>query len=226
MTKHSILKIAMVSLLAVGVIGCGPNVKLVVKPQENVVDSSCEAIDAMLFRARQGLPRDSRVLVASFVDADDLTQSSTLGRLLGEMCAARLSQRGYDVINMKVRKDSVAIRPREGEFLLSRDVKELSQNFKAQAVLVGTYTRTHVGNNIRSFTKLLEDADRDLALQAVENPGNQRTIELINDYVYISLRLINVEDNSVMAAYDYRVPCDEGVGSLLSGRVAQGQGAY
>jgi len=187
-------------------------VKIHRKDSVNVVEENYEAVDVMLKAAREELPESCKILTATFVDLDDVTNASPLGRLLGETASARLTQRGHTVVNMKIRRDSVAINA-DGEFLLSRDARQLSADYDAKAVLVGTYTRTNVGTRIRSLSKELEDIDA----YSEEALRNKRIFEVVEDYVYVSLRLVRVEDNTVVGAYDYRILCDEGVASLLSG---------
>jgi len=156
-------------------------------------------------------------MVATFVDLDDVTRTSSLGRVMGELCAARLTQRGYRVVNIKVRPDSIVIKPgpNEGEFLLSRDVAVLGKEHGAQVVLVGTYTRTNVGKKIRSVNQQLEAADPELLARPYSLNGDSRVFEKIDDSVYVSLRLVRAGDRSVLAAHDYRIIVDENIESLL-----------
>jgi len=189
---------------AVFAAGCGP--KVTYKNQLNVVSKNNCAVDKLLWCAKDLPDHKSRILVATFVDLDDVTSTSTIGRLMGEAAATRLTQRGYTVVNMKVRANSVAITP-AGEFLLSRDVQQLSQDYDARVILVGTYTRTHVAPYIRSLTREYENVD-----SAIDDryPFMQREITILKDYLYVSLRLVKCEDMTVIAAYDYRIPMDEG----------------
>ena len=212
MSKHLIVGMVALAVATSGLVGGCQRVKIHTKDSVNVVETNYEAVDVMLKAAREELPESCKILTATFVDLDDVTNASPLGRLLGETASARLTQRGHTVVNMKIRRDSVAINS-DGEFLLSRDARQLSADYDAKAVLVGTYTRTNVGTRIRSLSKELEDIDEysEAALR------NKRIFEVVDDYVYVSLRLVRVEDNTVVGAYDYRIMCDEGVMSLLSG---------
>ena len=79
------------------------------------------------------------LVVASFVSVNNLEESSSFGRMLSEQIASRLSQRGLKVIELKLRQDSIFIQEGNGEFLLSRDIRELSKTYNAAAVVVGTY---------------------------------------------------------------------------------------
>ncbi len=78
------------------------------------------------------------LIVSTLVNIDKLDQSSTLGRLISEQLSSRISQLGQNVVKMKLR-NSVFMRQNQGEFLLTREIKELASAHKAQAVVVGTY---------------------------------------------------------------------------------------
>jgi len=96
------------------------------------------AADSLLNKTRPRLPKSSPILVASFVNIDDLDDSSTFGRVVSEQFASRLKQRNYTTIEMKLRTN-VFIRAGSGEFLLSRELAEIGTKHRAQAVVAGTY---------------------------------------------------------------------------------------
>jgi TolB-like protein len=78
-------------------------------------------------------------LVATLADINRLEQSSALGRLISEQLSSRFAQRGRTVVEMKLR-NNVYVRNDQGEFLLTREIKELARAHNATAVVVGTYT--------------------------------------------------------------------------------------
>ena len=209
-TVISVLGACVIGLLA----GC-KNYEVVPKEQVNLLNANYQAVDEMLKKSKASVGRDAPIIVATFVDLDDLTRTSALGRIIGELCAARLTQRGYRVINVKVRPDSLVIRPGQGEFLLSQDVNVLSKEHGAQVVLVGTYTRTHVSENLRSVNQKLEAVDPELMMRPSYMMHDRRIFESIDDSVYVSLRFVSARDHSVLAAHDYRIVCDESVESLM-----------
>ena len=92
------------------------------------------------FGALIELPKRYRqpVLVATLVHLDRLTESSRLGRMFSEQIAGRMVQRGLKVTEVKMR-ESLLLQRDQGELLLSREVREVSQAQDAQAVVVGTY---------------------------------------------------------------------------------------
>ncbi|MCD6295250.1 MAG: hypothetical protein J7M20_10115 [Deltaproteobacteria bacterium] len=109
-------------------------------PYSNLLESSYTAADSLGKWLRfRGLPSDEPIMAASFVNIDDLTESSTLGRIVSEQIASRLAQHGFKIVEVKLREESVFIKEGKGEFLLSREVLSLGETRGAHAVLVGTY---------------------------------------------------------------------------------------
>ena len=97
------------------------------------------AVDDLAASLSASLPPNSGVLVASFVEARNLNETSTLGRLLSARFAGGLSAAGYDVKESRLRGNLV-LRPEQGEFILSRTSAELArQTFEVSAVLYGYY---------------------------------------------------------------------------------------
>lgn len=95
-----------------------------------------DAADALL--AQVALDPAQPVIVATVVQLDRLDASSRLGRLVSEQLGSRLVQRGLRVTELRMR-ESLALRPGQGELLLSRQAQEVARAQAAQAVLVGTY---------------------------------------------------------------------------------------
>lgn len=86
---------------------------------------------------------DMPILVTTFVDNNDLQQTSRLGRSLQEHVASGLVQLGYTVRELKVAK-TLRIEPKSGETILSRDLSQLHDDGQqVQAILVGTISRTN-----------------------------------------------------------------------------------
>ena len=136
-----------------------------------------KAVDTLLRKLRSRLGKDSPILVASFVNLDNLEQSSSLGRLVSEQFASRFKEKGYTTIEMKLRT-TVFIKKGSGEFLLSRELSEIGIKHRAQAVVVGTYAA---------------GADR----------------------LYLTARVVNVNDSTILAAHDYTMPMSLDVFKML-----------
>jgi TolB-like protein len=121
-----------VSVLALA--GCVTNYDQV-PVRTDLIDTNYRAVDALL--AGLQLPTTEPLLVATLVNLDALNESSRLGRLFSEHISSRLTAHGLAVEELKLRENLFI--QSEGAMLLSREVRELSQNHRAQAVVVGTY---------------------------------------------------------------------------------------
>lgn len=154
-------------------------------PDEDMVLTTRGAARLLLNSMRRGLPADEPILVASFVNIDDVTQSSTFGRIVAEQIASNVAQQGYKIVEMKLRQEGVFIKERKGEFLLSRELQAISAAHEASAVLVGTYA-------------------------------------VAEDLVYVTARLVLVEDSSVIAATDFSLPVGPNVHRLLLQKSPEG----
>ncbi len=86
------------------------------------------------------LTRYSPMIAATFVSIDNLSQSSTFGRISSEIMASALAQQGMQVREVKMR-DSMFIEESVGELILSRQVQRLSSQHNARSILMGTYAQ-------------------------------------------------------------------------------------
>ena len=86
------------------------------------------------------LPRQPSqpVLIATLVNNDDLADTSTFGRSFQNNIVAGFVDRGYTVKEVKLRRDMLVEREK-GEFMLTRDLREMASKQNAQAIVVGTY---------------------------------------------------------------------------------------
>ncbi|HQR04012.1 MAG: hypothetical protein JSR19_09700 [Proteobacteria bacterium] len=96
------------------------------------------AVDKLVSATAVPIDKNTPLLVATVVNIDSLNKSSRFGRLISEQIASRLTQQGFNVVEMKLRSD-IYIKEGTGELLLSRDVRDLSKNYNAQVVVVGNY---------------------------------------------------------------------------------------
>lgn len=110
----------------------------------NLIKFSYTIAENLVQRAQPPLmPRQAEmpVLVTTFVNNSDLTQTSSFGRVLQEHLASRLVQLGYTVREIKL-ADTLRIEPKSGETILTRDISKIKGGQQAQAILVGTVTRS------------------------------------------------------------------------------------
>lgn len=105
----------------------------------NLVSMGYYAADRLISNSKQPINSEDSIVVATFVSINNLNESSTFGRIIAEQIASRLSQKGYKVKEVKFRQDTIFMQEGEGEFLLSRDLRVISEKHDASAVVVGTY---------------------------------------------------------------------------------------
>ncbi len=103
----------------------------------DIVSENHKAADALVAGAPY-LQTGAPILTGTFVNVNGMEQSSAFGRITAEQVGSRFAQKGYSVIEMKMR-NNVYIQEGGGEFVLSREVRELAQTHNAHAVIAGTY---------------------------------------------------------------------------------------
>ena len=186
MRIRSYLILLLAGLLSLAIAACAPpydrqraallNEKL---KESNIVQSTEQAADRLIGQCNTFLDRNEPIIVTSLVDIDDVSKSSTLGRMSSEIVANRLAQHGYQVREIKMGQDIfVSDTDSEGEFILSRDLQQIGERHNVQGFIVGTYA---VG------TYALGKRTRYLDTQAL-----------------ISLRYVDT-DNIIACSYNYMV---------------------
>lgn len=101
--------------------------------------SSYYAAEKLVSNLKRPLDPAKSIIVASVVDIDNVNKSTTFGRMLSEHVASRLSLLNLSVSEVKHRNTSILVRQHEGEFILSRNTKDILPAQDAQAVFAGTY---------------------------------------------------------------------------------------
>ncbi|XKF07148.1 hypothetical protein LG286_11470 [Vreelandella venusta] len=109
------------------------------EPEPDLSQLAHEAAQRMVAN-NPDLTRYSPMIAATFVSIDNLSQSSTFGRISSEIMASALAQQGMQVREVKMR-DSMFIEESVGELILSRQVQRLSSQHNARSILMGTYAQ-------------------------------------------------------------------------------------
>ncbi|MBE9561757.1 MAG: hypothetical protein IMF12_02670 [Proteobacteria bacterium] len=104
----------------------------------DLIATSYAAADKLMRDAIPVLSYETNLLVTSIADIDNLAYATTLGRLLGEQLAARFTQQGHIVTEAKF-NDNLKLIPRNGEFVLSRELRDMENHSWADMVVTGTY---------------------------------------------------------------------------------------
>jgi len=114
--------------------------------------------------------RGAIALPASFVNQDDFEQSSSFGRYLSEQMFYEFNQRGMPVREYRVFPE-VFTRPREGEFVFTRDMQNIPPQHSGSLFVTGTYyfDRDSVFVNARVFRALDKMVLRTASLVFAQN---------------------------------------------------------
>lgn len=134
--------------------GSGKNIPV---SQAEIISSNYEAGTSLLTLLAGEHLEDSPLLLTTFVNLDDLEETSTLGRIIPQQIGTRLTQYGYEVVDIRLREDSLLVKQNQGEFVLSRKIMEIARDKQARSVLVGTYSVVY--NQIYVNAKILRSAD-------------------------------------------------------------------
>jgi len=172
MTKR-IIPFLIISLILVFNAGCASKTKKEIEDAD-LVSASYNAADALLkelaYHQRENktkmayLHPTKPILIASFVNIDNVQTSSTFGRMIAEQVGSRISQNGYKVKEIKLR-NSVFVQEQMGEMLLSREILDISNYYNAHSVVVGTYA---VGKNTVYVTAKLISAKNNVILASYD----------------------------------------------------------
>jgi len=110
----------------------------------DIIYASYSMVNKLENNLKSPIPQQDSIIVASFVDVNDLSKSSPFGRIMAEQIGSRLSQKGYKVIEIKLRQNSIFVdTENKGEFLLSRNLQYISRNHDISRVVVGTYAKAN-----------------------------------------------------------------------------------
>jgi hypothetical protein len=123
------------------------------------------------------LDKPRPIIAATIVTVDDLEQSSTFGRLVSQLVANRIEQRGYLVRDVTYMR-ALALKPGTGELVLTREALKTSEQVNAQAVIAGTYAVA--GEEIYLNLRLLNAGNGEILASAdAVIPLNDNTYPLI-----------------------------------------------
>lgn len=93
----------------------------------------------LLAGSKEPVAGELRVTVATFVNLDQIYETSALGRYLAEQMLHELQRSRVDVVDVRM-MPAMQISKGHGEYALSRDMNELSYVHQADAVVAGTYS--------------------------------------------------------------------------------------
>lgn len=114
------------------------NVRLVDVNDDVITGANYKAAEYLIKKLPRKMRKESPFLVASFVNLDNLKESSTFGRVISEQISSRFEQRGYTIMEVKL-STATFTEESSGELLLSRELLEVGAKHGARAIVVGSY---------------------------------------------------------------------------------------
>ncbi len=127
--------------------------------EENLIKLAHTMADDLVETAMPPLmPRNPEqpIVITTFVDNNNLKETSKFGRVLQEHISSRLVQLGYTVKELKLRKN-LLIEAESGETILSRHLQNIDGEVSAQAFLAGTIS--HVGRTMYLNARMIRPMD-------------------------------------------------------------------
>lgn len=109
--------------------------------EDDLIRESYRAADSITEQMPKNAHTLGPVLYTTFVDIDDVETTSRFGQMMAEHVSSRLTQRGFDMEEVRLRNQLGM--SKSGEFLLSRDFKEVAGEHQAWSALVGTYANAN-----------------------------------------------------------------------------------
>jgi hypothetical protein len=132
--------------------------------EPNLIAVSYSIADALIERLKAKPVPFSPILVASFVETGKADRPSNLGRMMSDFIASRMSMNGLRVVGVRL-GDQVRLVRDGGDLLASREGGDSADLQKAQAIVVGTYTKANRG--IYVSTRILR-ADNQQIISSVD----------------------------------------------------------
>lgn len=112
--------------------------------EANLIEVSYSIADALIERSKARPLPFSPILVVSFVETGKPDRASSLGRMMANFIASRMSMSGLRVLEMKT---GLPLRPVSdgGDLMPCGEGSDPTDCQKAQAVVLGTYTKANRG---------------------------------------------------------------------------------
>ncbi|MGE4296760.1 MAG: FlgO family outer membrane protein [Desulfovibrionaceae bacterium] len=111
-------------------------------PAAGLLTANLYAADALAANMAGRMDARGLIVAATLVNLTSLDNEVPFGRVVSQQIASRLIEHGFKVVEMRMR-ESMALRPSQGEFLLSRDAAQIAQDtFSAEYALLGFYEAT------------------------------------------------------------------------------------
>jgi TolB-like protein len=90
---------------------------------------------------QDGRKSGERLILTTFVNLDDLYETSGFGRTLTEALSTSLFKQGFGIAEIR-KAPGLYVKSKSGELTLTRDASLIARKQEAQAIVAGTYSLT------------------------------------------------------------------------------------
>ncbi|PKN27650.1 MAG: hypothetical protein CVU64_15535 [Deltaproteobacteria bacterium HGW-Deltaproteobacteria-21] len=112
--------------------------------EPNLITVSYSIADALMNRLKTKPIPFSPIVVASFVEAGKTDKLSNFGRMMSDFIASRMSMSGFRIVEIES-GDQIRLVRDGGDLILSKENADGGKGVRAQAIVIGTYTKSHGG---------------------------------------------------------------------------------
>ena len=117
--------------------GCSSN-PYQVPDDVDLITVSQEAVKNLLVNNRKTLPKNSLVVVSSFVNVNDLKQTSSFGRIISSQVASAFFNSGYRIKGMELPTE-LFVQSNNGFLQISSETTSVLKSFDASTLVVGIF---------------------------------------------------------------------------------------
>ena len=100
-----------------------------------------ELAKQLVVNKRNNTVTEERLILTTFVNLDDLYQTSGFGRALAESLSNSLFRQGFRVAEIR-KAPGLYVKAKGGELTLTRDISLIAKEQDVQAIVAGTYSLT------------------------------------------------------------------------------------
>ncbi len=108
-------------------------------------DATSKAAKDLLTCSAMAQVKSAKVSVASFVSNADVSKTSDFGRVFAETLSSKLRSSGVETVELKSQKSVLPSMSEQGEFALSRDIKNFRAALATRYAVVGVYDEIEGG---------------------------------------------------------------------------------
>ena len=124
------------------------------------LDSAISEIsNQLLVNIPSSMQKNNKLVITTFVDLNEFTQTSSFGRALSEGLINELHTRKFKLLDFRA-METISVN-KNGEFSLTRDVLKLRDEMPEALIVVGTYT-LYENNLIAINTRIINNFTSDV----------------------------------------------------------------